>query len=336
MPSPRHPARRYAPHPERVIVGSAEQLRGFMDRLDAMQVLLAVVDAGSLSAGSRKLNAPLPSVSRKVADLERHLGTQLLIRTSRNVQLTDAGRDYVDAARQIVAQLKEAELRASGEYEVPRGELTVTMPLAFGQQIALPLAFEFMRDHPEITLNILSVDRVVHLVEEHVDIAIRLGTLTDSSLYAIKVGEFRLVTCASPAYLARKGYPAGPEDLTGHDAAVFGAIEDTSWIYERDGHKVRGAPNVRIRDSSNPGAVAAAVHGIGISRAPSYLVQDELRSGALVTILDDYDHRIFPVNLVYARQGLLPLKVRAFLDWMTPRLRRALRGLETSSEPQRQ
>jgi len=306
----------------------AEHLRGLMDRLDAMQVLLAVVDAGSLSAGSRKLNAPLPSVSRKVADLERHLGTQLLIRTSRNIQLTDPGRDYVDAARQIVAQLKEAELRASGEYDAPRGELTVTMPLAFGRQTVLPLALEFMDEHPEVTLNFLSVDRVVHLVEEHVDVAVRLGALSDSSLFAIKVGEFRLVTCASPDYLARKGCPTSPEELVSHDATVFGALEETSWIYERDGHKIRATPNIRIRDNTNPGAVAAAVHGIGISRAPTYQILDELRSGALVTILDDYDRRIFPVHLVYARQGLLPLKVRTFLDWMTPRLRQALRGLQ--------
>src|SRR5215475_2253186 len=124
-----------------------------MDRLDAMTVLLAVVDEGSLSAGSRKLRAPLPSVSRKVAELERHLGTRLLIRTSRNVQLTDAGRDYVEAARQIVAQIKDAELRASGEYEKPRGMLTMTMPMAFGRLYVLPLAYQFLCEHPEITLN---------------------------------------------------------------------------------------------------------------------------------------------------------------------------------------
>src|SRR5215470_15227794 len=139
-----------------------------MDRLDAMQVLLAVVDSGSLSAGSRKLNAPLPSVSRKVAELERHLGTRLLIRTSRNIQLTDAGRDYVDAVRQIVTQIADAEVRASGEYEVPRGELKITVTLEFGRTIVLPLAYEFLREHPEITLNVLAVNHYLDLAEERI------------------------------------------------------------------------------------------------------------------------------------------------------------------------
>src|SRR5262245_29704533 len=154
-----------------------------------MQVLLAVVDAGSLSAGSRKLNAPLPSVSRKVAELERHLGTRLLIRTSRNVQLTDAGRDYIEVVRQVVGQIRDAELRASGEYEVPRGELRITVPDDFGRNVVLPLAYEFLGEHPDITLDILTANRFVDLVEEQVDIGIRVGRLADSSLYAAKVGS---------------------------------------------------------------------------------------------------------------------------------------------------
>ena len=162
--------------------GDRQRKGGAMDRFDAMQVLLAVVDAGSLSAGSRKLNAPLPSVSRKVAELERHLGTRLLVRTSRNIQLTDAGRDYVEAARQIMAQIEDAELRASGEYETPRGVLTITMPISFGHDHILPLAYDFLADHPEITLNVLCLDRAVSLVDEHVDVGIRLGELGDSSL----------------------------------------------------------------------------------------------------------------------------------------------------------
>ncbi len=265
-----------------------------MDRLDAMQVLLAVVDAGSLSAGSRKLKAPLPSVSRKVAELERHLGTNLLIRTSRNVQLTDAGRDYVEAARQIVAQIKDAELRASGEYEVPRGSLSITVPLAFGRQHVLPLAYDFLCEHPEITLKILSVDRIVHLVEEHIDVGVRLGNLTDSSLFAVKVEDFRLLTCASPAYLARKGRPSSPEDLVNHDAARFTGMGEAPWLYERDGRRIQGMPNPRVWTNTSTGAVAAAVRGVGIARAPSYQALNELRSGALVTILDDYEGQDVP------------------------------------------
>lgn len=296
-----------------------------MDRLDAMQVLLAVVDAGSLSAGSRKLNAPLPSVSRKVAELERHLGTRLLIRTSRNIQLTDAGRDYVEAARDIVAQIKDAELRASGEYEVPRGELTITMMIEFGRLVILPLAYEFLAEHPEITLSVVSLDRVMQLVEEQVDVGVRVGELADSSLFAVKVGEVLTVTCASPEYLKRKGRPERPEDLAGHDGVQSNFVGQ--WTYSKDGTTVEGRPHIRLKTNTASAALAAAVQGVGITRLPNYQIAEEVRSGALVPILKDYDSGSRPVHLVYVRQGLLPLKVRAFLDWMTPRLRQKLKDL---------
>ncbi len=298
-----------------------------MDRFDAMQVFLAVVDAGSLSAGSRKLNAPLPSVSRKVAELERHLGTRLLVRTSRNVQLTDAGRDYVDAARQIIAQIENAELRASGEYETPRGVLTITVPIAFGHDHVLPLTYDFLCEHPEITLNVLSVDRVVNLVEEHVDVGVRLGELADSSFYAVKVGDFGFVTCASPAYLARKGRPSSPEHLVDHDGVVFGEITEPGWIYRQKDRRLEGKPTIRVSANTVTATVTAAARGVGIIRAPLYQVARELQSGALVTLFDAYESQSFPVHLVYARQGLLPLKVRVFIDWMAPRLRRRLQEL---------
>jgi DNA-binding transcriptional LysR family regulator len=298
-----------------------------MDRLDAMEVLLAVVDAGSLSAGSRKLNAPLASVSRKVAELERHLGARLLIRTSRNVQLTDAGRDYVDAARQIVGQLKDAELRASGEYDEPRGELTLTVSMEFGRTVALPIAYEFLAEHPQINLNVLSADRVVQMVEERVDVGIRLGPLVDSSLYALKVGNVCLVTCASPDYISRFGQPETPEDLSRHRAAVFGRLNEAPWAYTRDGQKFEGQPLTRVRANTATAAVAAACKGIGVTRVLNFQVDSELRSGALVPVLADYCGGTMAVHLVYLRQGLLPLKVRAFLDWMTPRLRQTLKEL---------
>jgi DNA-binding transcriptional LysR family regulator len=300
---------------------------GLMDRFDAMQVFLAVVDAGSLSAGSRKLNAPLPSVSRKVAELERHLGTRLLLRTSRNIQLTDAGRDYVDAARQIVAQIEDAELRASGEYQTPRGVLTITVPMVFGHYLVLPLAYDFLCEYPEITLNVLSLDRVVNLVDEHVDVGVRLGELADSSLYAVKVSDFGFVTCASPEYLLRKGRPSSPEDLVNHDGVVFGQISLPGWIYQYQGRRLEGKPNIRVFANTATAAATAAARGVGVIRAPVYQVASELRSGALVTILNEYGSEAFPVHLVYVRQGLLPLKVRAFIDWITPRLRHVLKDL---------
>lgn len=291
-----------------------------MDRLEAMRVFLAVVDAGSISAGSRKLNAALPSVSRKLAELERFLGTNLIIRTSRNVQLTDAGRDYLEAARRIIADLEEAERRASGEYQTPRGELSVTMPVEFGKRHVLPLALAFLEEHPEVTLNIVTSDRIVHLVDEQVDVAIRLGHLADSGLYAVKVGEFRLLTCASPKYFDRRGTPSHPSELPDHDGILFeqGAV---FWSYPVDGEKLLAAPRPRVTVNSAASNLAAAVAGAGIARLFDYQLREEMRSGALVPILTDFEDPPLPIHLVYSRQGLLPLKVRAFIDWMTPRLR---------------
>ncbi|MDM7930259.1 MAG: LysR substrate-binding domain-containing protein [Blastomonas fulva] len=298
-----------------------------MDRLDAMRVILAVVDAGSLSAGSRKLNAPLPSVSRKVAELERHLGTNLLVRTSRNIQLTDAGRDYVEAARRIITDLDEAERRASGEYSTPRGILTVTMPVEFGARHVMPIALSFMAEYPEVTLNLITSDRVVPMVDEHVDVAIRLGNLGDSALYAVKVGAFRLITCASPEYLQRCSMPTDPRDLPAHEGVQFGT-QQMFWSFSLDGEDVVCAPRTRITVNSAAGNLAAALGGVGIARLFDYQVRGHLRSGALVRVLPDGDSEPRPVHLVYPRQGLLPLKVRAFIDWATPRLREACTGFD--------
>jgi DNA-binding transcriptional LysR family regulator len=295
---------------------------GELDRLDAMRVILAVVDAGSLSAGSRKLKAPLPSVSRKVAELERHLGAALLVRTSRNIQLTDAGRDYVEAARRIIADLDEAERRASGEYQTPRGELTVTMPVEFGTRQVLPVVVAFMEEYPEVTVKLVTADRMVNLVEEQIDVAVRLGPLADSGLHAVKAGEYRMLTCASPRYLERRGRPLHPRDLADHDGVLFGN-PSVCWTYHLEGQAVTATPRTRLSVSTAASNLAAALGGIGIARLFDYQLTDEFRSGALVPILAEYDGPSRPVHLVYSRPGLLPLKVRAFIDWTAPRLRAA-------------
>lgn len=300
-----------------------------MDRLDAMRVLLAVVDAGSLSAGSRKLNAPLPSVSRKVAELERHLGTNLLVRTSRNIQLTDAGRDYVEAARRIVADLDEAERRASGEYQAPRGELTITMPVEFGTYQVLPIVLSFMEEYPEVTVKLVTANRMVHLVEEQIDVAIRLGPLADSALHAIKAGEYRMLTCASPEYLARRGTPEHPRELADHDGILFGS-PSIFWTYRGRGEELIAAPRTRLSVSTAASNLVAALGGIGIARLFDYQLKDEFGSGALLPILTDYDGEPRPAHIVYPRQGLLPLKVRAFIDFAVPRLRAACSGFSAA------
>ena len=291
-----------------------------MDRFDALRVLLAVVDAGSLSAGSRKLNAPLPSVSRKVADLERHLGANLLIRTSRNLRLTEAGREFIEAARAIMADLEEAERRASGEYQTPRGTLAITTPVEFGNRYVLPIALDFMKEYPEVSLNLLSLDRSMHLVNEHVDIAIRLGELVDSSLYAVKAGEFRLLTCASPDYLERHGAPLHPSEVPEHHGIMFNN-RSFFWEFDVDGESIVAIPQCRIEVNTAANCIAAALGGVGIARMFDYQIPDELASGRLVRILKEYETGPKPIHVVYQRQGLLTVKVRAFIDWTLPRLR---------------
>ena len=299
-----------------------------MDRVEAMQILLAVVDEGSLSAGSRKLGTSLPSVSRKVAELERHLGTNLLIRTSRNIQLTNAGRDYVEATRHIVSQIADAERRASGEYEAPRGELRITVGTDFGHAVALPLAHEFLREHPEITLDVLSVERFVDLTEERVDVGIRVGRLADSSVIAAKVGTVTFATFANPEYLERKGCPSTLDDLGQHDIIQ---VRQVAWTTPTGDSIPEMQAIVRVHATDAAAACKAAIQGLGITRAPRFMISEELRSGALIEILPEYAPAPKPVHLVYMKQGLLTLKVRAFVDWMAPRLRQKLAELEVSA-----
>ncbi|HYD99981.1 MAG TPA: LysR substrate-binding domain-containing protein [Alphaproteobacteria bacterium] len=295
-----------------------------MDRLDAMTVLLAVVEEGSLSAGARRLRSPVATVSRKVAELERLLGTRLLLRTSRHLEMTEAGRDYVEAARRILEQIDEAERAAAGEYAEPRGDLVVTAATDFARRHILPLAAEFLRAHPEINLRLVLGEQSLNLVEEHVHVAIRIGHLADSALVAARVGWAGLVACASPAYLARRPAPRTPEELRGHDGVTFRSLSAyPMWTFERDGAPIVAEPRPRLVVNDIAAAVEGALAGLGILRAVSYNVADEIAAGSLVPVLQDYAPGLMPISLVHPG-GHAPLKVRAFLGWMTPRLRARL------------
>ncbi|MFD1703604.1 LysR substrate-binding domain-containing protein [Methylopila henanensis] len=296
-----------------------------MDRLEAMSVLLAVVEEGSLSAASRRLRAPLATVSRKVAELEKHVRTQLLVRTSRRVQLTDAGRAYVEAARRILEQVEEAERDAAGERSAPRGELDVTAPSVFGRTHLLPIAVDFLKEQREIGVRLHLYDRQVNLIEERIDVAVRIGHLVDSDLRATKVGEVRRVACASPAYLARRGTPAAPDDLPAHDGVTFRGFKTSpEWRYRGDNPVWSAEPRTRLAVNSTEAAVAAAVAGLGVLRVISYQIEAELESGALVPILEEFAPAPLPVSLVYPEAVVRLRKVRAFLDWTVPRLRTRL------------
>lgn len=293
-----------------------------MDRLDAMSVLLAVIDAGSLSAASRQLGIPLTTVSRKVTDLEEHLKTRLVIRSSRRVALTDAGRSYVAACRRILENVGEAERAASGEYSAPKGSLVITAPMVFGRLHVLPIVTEFLKAYPLIDVRMVLADRIVNLLEDHVDVALRIGELPDSSLVATRVGAIRRVMCASPAYLAQRGTPTSPHDLATHDCITFeGLMSPQSWSFRTGKLDTSVTIRSRLVVNTAEAAVDAAVAGLGVTRVLSYQIAEAWRAGALAVVLEKFEPEPSPVSLVYAGGVMLPLKTRAFLDFAARRLK---------------
>ncbi|KAB8058589.1 LysR family transcriptional regulator [Janthinobacterium sp. FT14W] len=293
-----------------------------MDRLESMTILLAVVDAGSLSAAARHLGMPLATVSRKVAALETHLGTRLLHRTTRQLALTEAGGSYVAACRRILEEIAEAERTATGEYVAPKGELTVTASVVFGRLHIVPVVAEFLARYPEIEIKLVLTDRVVHLMDEQVDVAVRIGDLPDSSFIATRVGTVRRVVCASPGYLAAHGVPLAPGDLAAHDCISFEVLESRrAWVFGT-GKSAQSVPvHARLAVNTVDAAIAAATLGVGVIRVLSYQVMDALRDDALRIVLAPFEAAPLPVSLLHKGQAPLPLKLRAFLDFVTPRLR---------------
>jgi DNA-binding transcriptional LysR family regulator len=284
--------------------------------------LLAAVAAGSLSGASRKLGMPLATVSRKVSELETHLRVRLLNRSSRRLTLTDAGRSYVAACKRILEDIGVAERAAAGEYSAPRGELIMTAPIVFGRLHVLPVVIAFLEAYPEIDVRLALADRVINLLEDHVDVALRIGELPDSSLVATRVGAIRRVVCASPRYFAERGTPKIPGDLAGHDCITFGGLTSAQeWIFTVGKSAKPVAVHSRLVVNTAEAAVDAAVASIGITRVLSYQAAAALRAGALTLALRAFEPAPSPVSLVHAGQPLLPLKLRAFLDFATPRLK---------------
>lgn len=297
-----------------------------MDKFGAMAVLLKVVEAGTLSAAAKRMGLPLATVSRRIAELEAHLKTRMLNRSSRHLSLTEAGRLYVEACRRILEQVEEAERTAMGVHAEPKGRLTVTAPIVFGRVHMVPIVAGFLTEHPDIDVKLVLADRMLDLLESDVDVALRIGELGDSSLIASSVGAVRRVTCASPSYLAAHGRLLQPEDLREHVGVTFDNLASPeAWRFSSPKGDVLVPIRSRLTVTTAEAAVAAAVAGLGLTRLLSYQITEARRAGQLELVLEDYELPAWPVSLVYAGQQMLPRKLRAFLDFAAPRLRDRLR-----------
>ncbi|WP_214469520.1 LysR family transcriptional regulator [Mesorhizobium sp. dw_380] len=296
-----------------------------MDRLEAMSLFATAAESGSLSAAARSSGVPLATVSRKVSELERHLKTRLLNRSTRRLTLTDAGHAYLAACRRILEEVGEAERTAGGEYSAPTGELIITAPIVFGRLHVLPVVTAFLAAYPQVDIRLTLGDRIVQLAEDHIDLAIRIGRLPDSRLVATRIGSIRHVVCASPAYLAEHGAPNTPKDLETHGCITFEGLGSlATWTFAMDKADFPVAVRSRLRVNTAEAAIDAAIAGVGMTRVLSYQIVAAVRSGTLQPVLRDFEPEPWPVNLVHAGQGRLPVKLRAFLDFAGPRLKERL------------
>lgn len=303
-----------------------------MDQLDAMRVFVTAIDEGSLAGAARRLGRSPAAVTRALAFLESHVGVQLLQRTTRMMRLTEAGERYAAVCQRVLTELDEAELTAAGERAAPRGLLTITAPVMFGTLILRPIVSAFLKAHPAIQIRCLLLDRPVNLIDEGVDAALRIAALPNSGLIASRVGEVRRAVCAAPDYLAGRKTIAKPADLAEHDCigiSQFG--QDDIWSFP-PATAGAAARNVRVKprltfNAVEP-AVKAAVDGEGVARVLSYQIEPEIREGQLVVLLADDEPPPLPVHLLVPDGRLAIAKVRAFADFIVPRLKAEFTGLQ--------
>lgn len=293
-----------------------------MDRLDAMRAFVAVGEEQGFAAAARRLGQSPPAVTRAVAALEKHIGTLLLQRTTRIVRLTDAGARYLADCKRVLAEIDEAEASAAGAHSGPSGPLAVTAPRLFGRLFVAPLVLDFLGRHPAVGVRLLLLDRVVDLIEEGLDVGLRIAHLEDSSMTAIRVGAVRRVVCASPAYLAEHGAPRRPSDLARHETIAFGAAEwPQQWSFASGGKTDHVAPPSRLIVNSADVALAAAIAGHGLTRVLSYQCAADVRAGRLAVVLEKFEPAPIPVHVVHAAGRRANARTRAFVDFAVERLR---------------
>ncbi len=310
-----------------------------MDRFEAMTTFVAVVDNHGFAAAARRTGHSPATVTRAVAWLEKHFNVRLLTRTTRSVKLTEAGSRLVDGCRRILAELGEADLLMSGERSNPRGTLVVTAPVQFGTLKVLPHLDRFLSTYPDVSARLVLLDRVVNMVDEGIDVAIRLGHLPESNLIALPVGQVRRVVCASPTYLSRNAAIRRPADLQQHECISFTQVTPNDhWAFAQ-GPGARASTQVRVKPrlvvNTAAAAIAAALAGRGVTRVLSYQVEQHLAAETLQLILEPFEQAPMPVHIVFPESRLAAAKTRAFVDMVVPALREELK-LAVASLPRPQ
>ena len=294
-----------------------------MDKLRAMTGFVRIVEKGSLTAAAADLGTSLPSMVRTLAALEREVGVTLLNRTTRRLHLTDEGRQYLEHCRAILGQVREADATLTSRRVKPQGRLAVTASVMFGRRHVAPIVGDFVRAHPDVTGELLFVNRVVSLVEEGVDVAVRIGHLADSSLVAIPVGVVRRVVCASPAYLRKHGTPRRPGDVRQHRCIRFtGLAARSEWEFRVDSRSVTVPIASALSCNQADAAIDACAGGLGLGSFFGYMVAPLRRSGKLRYLLEEFETEPMPVHVAYSHSRLLSATVRAFVDFCVEKLRK--------------
>jgi DNA-binding transcriptional LysR family regulator len=286
-----------------------------MDRIDAMQAFVAVADLKGFAPAARKLGLSPSGVTRLIAALEDRLGARLLQRTTRSLTLTDAGARYLERIRRILADVEEAERSAEAERTRPSGRLAVSAPLGFGRLHVSPVMSTYLARYPEVTAELRLSDRMINLVEEGVDLAVRVGHLGDSTLVARRVGEMRRIVVASSAYLTQYGEPKTPEAVASHATIEFGAATAApEWRFVNDGREIRMTVAPRFTSNSADAAIQFAAQGGGLTRVLAYQAAEAIKDGRLKIVLAKFEPPALPIHIVYPTSRLLSAKVRAFID----------------------
>jgi DNA-binding transcriptional LysR family regulator len=290
-----------------------------MDRTETLALFVKAVETGSLSRAARASGVSLPSVSRHLTALEERIGTRLLIRTTRSLALTEAGRVYYEHAKQMLADLEAVEACLLADAGMPAGTVSVWAPTLFGRVFVLPLLARFLVDNPRVQLDVTLLDRAFNLVEEGIDLAVRIGPLKDSSLIVRRLGSLLWVVSAAPAYLKRRGVPTIPEDLRHHDCLVF-TQPGYEWRFRKDGRIINEQVPARMRANTLDAVVEAAVAGAGLVYAPAWQVREHVTAGRLQAVLRDYEVPSLPINALLSHRRLLSSKVRTLIEFLATQL----------------